>query len=211
MSSLTYQHAPQNALFDIGTRINILSNKLCDLKKQVDNLTNNLVVVDAKNKVSSAYNNGVIQLLDDKGENQGIVVKSHNANLNDVQHDLLEINKTTQKLTLGFPRDSLSDPRASIDVVRDLNVNTTTGINLFQSPNQYKLNADGDGLWFKNTNKTPQSKSLLGFGLQIKYPSPANNFIVIERGEDTVHNHANSNKISFSTEITSAGAIVIHK
>jgi hypothetical protein len=39
MSSLSYQHAPQNALFDIGTRINILSNKVCDMKKQLDSLT----------------------------------------------------------------------------------------------------------------------------------------------------------------------------
>jgi hypothetical protein len=63
------------------------------LKKQIDNITNNLVLVDAEKKVSSTYNNSVIQIWDDKGENQGIVVKSHTANLNDVQHDLLEINK----------------------------------------------------------------------------------------------------------------------
>jgi hypothetical protein len=39
MSSLTYQHAPQNVLFDIGTRINILSNKVCDMMKELGSLT----------------------------------------------------------------------------------------------------------------------------------------------------------------------------
>jgi hypothetical protein len=52
----------------------------------------------------------------------------------------------------------------NIDIVGGLNVNVTTGINLFQNPYTYKITADADGLWFQNINNT-QSKSLLGFGV----------------------------------------------
>jgi hypothetical protein len=46
--------------------------------------------------------------------------------------------------------------------------------------------------------------------VQIKFPTADNDCIVLERGENTVHNDVNSIKIPFGTEITTAGAIVIH-
>jgi hypothetical protein len=73
----------------------------------------------------------------------------------------------------------------------------------------YKITADADGLWFQNVNNT-QSKSLLGFGVQMKFPAGDNNCIVIQRGEDEDHIGVNIIKIPFGTEITSAGAIVLH-
>jgi hypothetical protein len=98
----------------------------------------------------------------------------------------------------------------NINIVGDLNVNATTNINLFESQYTYKITADGDRLWFQNVNNT-QSKSLLGFRVQIKFPTGDNNCIVIQRREDTVHSGGNIIKIPFGTEITSAGAIVLHQ
>jgi hypothetical protein len=44
----------------------------------------------------------------------------------------------------------------------------------------------------------------------MKFPTGDDNCIVIQRGEDEVHNNANIIKIPFGTEITSAGTIVLH-
>jgi predicted transcriptional regulator len=34
--SLSYQHAPQNAVFELSTQVGIVRNKLCYLKKELD-------------------------------------------------------------------------------------------------------------------------------------------------------------------------------
>jgi hypothetical protein len=49
--SLTYHHTPQNALFDIGTRIRILLNKVCDMKKQLDSLTASTITITNREDV----------------------------------------------------------------------------------------------------------------------------------------------------------------
>jgi hypothetical protein len=78
-----------------------------------------------------------------------------------------------------------------------------------KNPHTYKITADADGLWFQNVSNT-QYKSLLGFGVQMKFPTGDGNCIVIQRGKDEVHNGTNIIKIPFGIEITSAGAIVLH-
>jgi hypothetical protein len=61
---------------------------------------------------------------------------------------LLEINKTAQEVILGYLADTFTDPRATIQIIGDFNINTTLDVNLYQSPNHYILNTDSDGLQF---------------------------------------------------------------
>jgi hypothetical protein len=86
--------------------------------------------------------------------------------LNNIQ---TQLNNLTTNITIT---------EGNIDIVGGLNVNTTIGINLFKNPYTYKITADENGLWFQNVNNT-QSKSLLGFGVQVKFPAGDNNCIVI--------------------------------
>jgi hypothetical protein len=129
---------------------------------------------------------------------------SQKTDFTSLQETLYNIQTQINNLT-----SNINITEDDIDIVGGLNVNATTGINLFQNPHTYKITADTDGLWFQNVNNT-QSKSLLGFGVQMKFPTGDDNCIVIQRGEDEVHTGANIIKIPFGTEITSAGAIVLH-
>jgi hypothetical protein len=82
---LSYQKALQNLFFELSTEMNIIRNRLCEIKKKLynfPNLTNEIVVTDARTKISPDYNNRIIQLWNDEGENQGIIVKTHTAGLN---------------------------------------------------------------------------------------------------------------------------------
>jgi hypothetical protein len=172
MSFLSYQHPPQNAVFELSTQVGIIRNKLCDMKKQLDSFK----ITDTSQKID---------------------ITSLQETINNIQ---TQLNNLTSNITIT---------EDNIDIVRGVNVNATSGINLFQNPYTYKITADENGLWFQNVNNT-QSKSLLGFGVQVKFPTGDNNCIVIQRGEDEVHNGANLTKIPFGTEITSCGAIVLH-
>jgi hypothetical protein len=139
------------------------------------------------------------------------------------QLDSLKTTDTSQKTDITSLQETLTNIQTqlnnltsnititedNIDIVGGLNVNATTGINLFQNPHTYKITADADGLWFQNVNNS-QSKSLLGFGVQMKFPTGDDNCIIIQRGKDEEHIGANIIKIPFGTEITSAGAIVMH-
>jgi hypothetical protein len=56
-----------------------LEETLANIQTQLNNLTNKV-----------AYNNGIIQIQNDKGENQGIVVKTYAIELNNSQHSLFD-------------------------------------------------------------------------------------------------------------------------
>jgi hypothetical protein len=126
--SLSYQKASQNPFFGFSTEMNIIKNRLCEIKKKLEsflNLTNEVVVIEVRINISSYYNNIIIQIWNDKGENQGIIVKTHTAGLYNGQYNLLEINKTTQEVTLAYPTDTFTDPLATIQIVGELILNAT--------------------------------------------------------------------------------------
>jgi hypothetical protein len=140
-SYLSYQHPPQNALFELSTQVGIIRNKLCDMKQQLDSFKTT-------------------------DNSQKIDITSLQETLTSIQ---TQINNLTSNIT-----------EENIDLVGGLNANATTGINLFQNPHTYNITADADGLWFQNVNNS-QFKSLLGFGVQMKFPTGDDNCIVIQR------------------------------
>jgi hypothetical protein len=70
---------------------------------------------------------------------------SQKTDISSLQETLTSIQ--TQSINLSNSITIIDD---NIDIVADLNINATTGINIFQSPHKYKINAEGNGLWFEN-------------------------------------------------------------
>jgi hypothetical protein len=235
--SLSYQHAPQNAVFELSIQVGIVRNKLCDLKKELDSsktadasALNNLQaeidsldtqlkalkeelsytysIVETKNDLVKSSRHEVLQFYNDKTEQNGVAIKSRTNALGNDQQNLLAVDKRECNVDIGFQLDSI---KSTTTIAGDITLKAENGIDIDHKGYHGTLSTGGGlGLSFAS-NGNQSSQALLGYGIQIDYTmGDGKNSITLKRASDTNNSLSNRIIIPFGTEITNTGAIVMH-
>jgi hypothetical protein len=238
--SLSYQHAPHNAVFELSTQGGIVRNKLCDFKKELDSsktadasamkttadnlqteidsidtqlnalkdeLSYTYSMVETKNDLVKSTRHEVLQFYNDKTEQNGVAIKSKTNAVGNDQQNLLSVGKREYNVDIGFQLDSI---KSTTTIAGNISLKAENCIDIDHKGYHSTLSTGGGlGLSFAS-NGNQNSQALLGYDIQIDYTKGDKKSITIKSAGDTFYTSANVIKIPFGTEITSAGAVVIH-